>query len=151
MVPGLTVLSSTDVASGARILFQLMLIRDKNRKRGISETLQKILLNTCFSCYSRARQKQGRQEGYGNVLDNIYCLVSKRIKHHLNKHATCFSSNAKCVHQRGTKQGCSVNIRICSVWWSGSEGVKVFLVRNQNLLQNPLPKHSSKQNQRKEI
>lgn len=41
MVPGLMLLSSTDVASGAIILFQLMVIRDRNRKRGISETLRK--------------------------------------------------------------------------------------------------------------
>lgn len=40
MVPGLMLLSSTDVATGARLLFQLMVIRDRNRKRNISEIVQ---------------------------------------------------------------------------------------------------------------
>lgn len=41
IVPGLMRLSSTDVASEARIFFQLMEIRDRNRKRGISDTILK--------------------------------------------------------------------------------------------------------------
>lgn len=41
MVLGTMLLSSTDEATGARILSQLMVIRDRNRKRSISETFQK--------------------------------------------------------------------------------------------------------------
>jgi len=40
----LMLLSSTNVATGARILFQLMVIRDRNRKKGISKNLTKGLL-----------------------------------------------------------------------------------------------------------